>query len=270
MSNLIIRRENKQIQAFTEDLGNNVGMDMVLIPGGTFQMGSPDDEPERHEREGPQHSVTVPTFLMGQCPVTQEQWGAIASLPKINRELKPDPSRFKGGDRPVEQVNWYDAVEFCNRLSRKTNRTYRLPSEAEWEYACRAETITPFHFGETITTDIANYDGDYTYGRGSKGTYREETTLVKHFGVTNAFGLYDMHGNVWEWCLDHWHNNYKNAPTDGSAWLTDEESTSRVIRGGSWGDVPRDCRSAYRDVYNPVNTYLIVGFRVVCAVPRSS
>ncbi|MFM9160298.1 MAG: formylglycine-generating enzyme family protein, partial [Dolichospermum sp.] len=129
---------------------------------------------------------------------------AVAALPQVNQELKPNPSRFKGdgstlltNHRPVERVSWHDAVEFCARLSNYTKRPYRLPSEAEWEYACRAGTTTPFHFGETMTTDLANYNGNYTYGDGSKGVYREETTEVGSFKIANEFGLYDMHGNVW-------------------------------------------------------------------------
>ena len=190
-------------------------------------MGSPEDEKGRDEDESPQHRVTVSTFFISRYPVTQAQWQAIASLDKVDIDLKADPSRFKGDNRPVEQVNWYDAVEFCARLSRETGREYILPSEAEWEYACRAGTTTPFHFGETITTDLANYNGNYTYGSGPKGVYREETTPVGSFSP-NAFGLSDMHGNVWEWCEDNWHNNYEGAPTDGSAWL---EKMIIVLKG---------------------------------------
>jgi formylglycine-generating enzyme required for sulfatase activity len=213
---------------------------------------------------------------MGKYPVTQAQWKIVASLPQVNRELKPDPSYFKGDNRPVESVSWYDAVEFCQRLSQRTNRTYRLPSEAEWEYACRAGTTTPFHFEETITTDLANYcgtdDKDFgwsgSYGRGPKGEYRVETTAVDHFGIANAFGLCDMHGNVWEWCLDHWHGNYEDAPDDGRAWLRDDEDAPRVQRGGSWYYNPRNCRSASRDLKNPDHDNYNIGFRVVCEFPR--
>jgi formylglycine-generating enzyme required for sulfatase activity len=149
---------------------------MVLIPGGSFLMGSPEAEPDRSDNEGPQHKVTVPPFFMGRYPITQAQWRAVAALPQIKREPRPDPSRFKGDNRPVEQVNWYDAVEFCARLSAHTGRAYRLPTEAEWEYACRAGTTTPFAVGETITTEVANYDGNYTYNNGPKGEDRRETT----------------------------------------------------------------------------------------------
>ena len=197
----------------------------------------------------------VPEFFMGKYPVTQAQWRFVAELPQVKEELKPDPSRFKGAERPVEQITWYEVVEFCDRLSVHTDRAYRLPSEAEWEYACRAGTTTPFHFGETITTDLANYRGtDWkeqgwsgSYGEGPKGEYREETTPVQHFGIANAFGLCDMHGNLYEWCADHWHGSYEGAPEDGSAWLSDKDNARRVIRGGSWLNDPRYCRSAYRN-----------------------
>jgi formylglycine-generating enzyme required for sulfatase activity len=155
-------------------------------------------------------------------------------------------------------------VEFCARLSNYTKRPYRLPSEAEWEYACRAGTTTPFHFGETITTDLANYDGNKTYGKGTKGVFRKETTEVGSFQVANEFGLYDMHGNVWEWCEDDWHDNYENAPTDGSAWVSDKSNNNKkVLRGGSWYGNPGDCRSARRICYVAGFGNDFDGFRVV-------
>lgn len=200
---------------------------------------------------------------MGKYPVTQAQWRQVASLPKIDRNIDPNPSYFQGDDRPVEQVSWYDAKEFCLRLSQKTGRNYRLPSETEWEYAARANTTTPFHFGQTITTDLANYDGNYTYRKEPTGYYRGQTTPVGYFNIANLFGLYDLHGNVWEWCLDYWHYNYQGAPTDGSPWLASYTDTTRVIRGGSWGIFPSDCRCAYRNHFAidfPVNH---IGFRVV-------
>jgi hypothetical protein len=178
--------------------------------------------------------------------------------------LKPDPSRFKGDSRPVEQVSWNEAVEFCARLSAHTGRQYRLPTEAEWEYACRAGTTTPFYFGETISSDLANYDATITYGDGQEGGYQKQTTDVGCFPLS-AFGLHDMHGNVWEWCQDHWHSNYEGAPTDGSAWLSNDESEYRILRGGSWFFYPRFCRSAYRFFNFPDFRYKNIGFRVVCA-----
>ena len=264
----VVQRQQQSNSQFIEVLGENLILEMVAIPDGTFLMGSPEQERERSYNARPQHEVVVSRFFMGKYPITQAQWRFVASLPQINRELNPDPSRFKGDNRPVECVRWYEGVEFCNRLSRYTNRTYRLPTEAQWEYACRAGTTTPFYFGKTLTAELANYDATKTYGDGLKGEYRKETTPVDHFGVANAFGLCDMHGNVWEWCLDHWHGNYEGAPNDGSAWLTDDEKVSRVIRGGSWYDNPRNCRSASRYYNNPVFDYFRIGFRVVCEFPR--
>ena len=172
-------------------------------------------------------------------------------------------------------MSWYDAVEFCDRLTIHTNRQYRLPTEAEWEYACRAGTAAPFYFGETITTDLANYRGaDYeelglsgSYDDGPEGEYKGQTTPVGHFDSPNAYGLCDMHVNVWEWCQDHWHDNYEGNPTDGSAWLTDYEGASRVRRGGSWDLGPRCCRSAYRTGNPPINRDPF-GFRVSCSGQR--
>ncbi|WP_416666315.1 formylglycine-generating enzyme family protein [Egbenema bharatensis] len=278
-----IIRKPRRSQCFTEPA---IQLDLMLIPGDTFTMGSPEDELGRWDDEGPQHQVTVSTFLMGRYPITQAQWRTIATRTdlKVKQDLDPDPSDFKGDageasrneNRPVENVSWYEAVEFCDRLSRLTGHTYRLPTEAEWEYACRAGTETPFHFGETTTTALANYrgqddeddPGEYpgNYGRGPKGEYRETTTPVNYFDpLANSFGLCDMHGNVWEWCQDHWHDNYEGAPTDGSAWLTEEDEASRVHRGGSWNYRPRNCRSACR-YYYPGSRYNIIGFRVVCEV----
>ncbi|MCX5980667.1 MAG: SAV_2336 N-terminal domain-related protein [Nostocales cyanobacterium LacPavin_0920_SED1_MAG_38_18] len=278
---LIVKRRRQQSQYFIENLENTVQLEMVEIPGGSFQMGAPQTEKDSSDSERPQHQVNVPTFFMGKYPVTQAQWKAVAALPRVNRELKPNPSHFKGdgstsltNHRPVEQVSWYDAVEFCLRLSKHTKRQYRLPSEAEWEYACRAGTTTPFHFGETITTDLANYRGTDneafkwlgSYGQGPKGVYREETTEVGSFEVANNFGLYDMHGNVWEWCQDHWHDNYKGAPIDGSVWISNKESNNeRLLRGGSWFYDPGHCRSAYRDYGSLALNYYNIGFRVVCS-----
>lgn len=272
----IEKREKQKARFFTEDLGNGVTLDMVYIPGGTFTMGSPESE-ERYEgydgEEEPQHQVTIKPFFMGKYPITQVQWKAVASLPQVNRELNPDPSRFKGENLPVECVSWYDAVEFCDRLSQKAKREYRLPGEAEWEYACRAGTTTPFHFGQTITTDLANYRGtDYeeykwsgSYGQGPKGIYREKTTPVGSFNVANAFGLFDMHGNVWEWCADHWHDNYEGKPSDITIWLSSDNNELRLLRGGSWINYPDFCRSAYRFYYDAGRGYDYLGFRVVCA-----
>jgi formylglycine-generating enzyme required for sulfatase activity len=270
-----VKRRRRQSQYFIEDLGNRVQIEMVEIPGGQFMMGAPKTEKDSSSDERPQHQVTVPTFFMGKYPITQAQWQAVAAMPQINRELDPNPSNFKGANRPVEKVSWYDAVEFCARLSQHTGKSYSLPSEAQWEYACRAGTTTPFHFGETITSELANYRATETYGAGKKGRYREQTTEVGSLKAANNFGLYDMHGNVWEWCLDDWHRNYEGAPTDGSAWFSSDENLidrtgQAVIRGGSWIDDPASCRSAYRDFnFRDNRSYGLIGFRIVCAVGRT-
>lgn len=273
-SDLTIDRYLAQATGFIQDLDSNIQLEMMLIPGDTFVMGSPPEELEHQHDESPQHTVTVQPFFMGKYLITQAQWQAVAALPQVNRELKADPSEFKGANRPVEQVSWYEAVEYCDRLSQHTGKSYRLPSEAEWEYACRAGTTTPFHFGETITSELANYNATSTYGAGVKGTYREETTPVGSFKVANAFGLYDMHGNLNEWCLDDWHGSYEGAPTDGSPWLDDNDNLSNkqgsaVLRGGSWLDDPDYCRSAFRNYNFTRDAHSNdIGFRIVCAAGR--
>ncbi len=316
----IIKTSTYTASYFTEKLPDNIDLEMVSIPGGTFTMGTDDAEIERlvkkfdwdaYRREKPQHNVTLSPFFIGKYPITQAQWNAIASRTdlKVNIDLDEDPSDFKDPYqkdqetierwlRPVENVNWHEAVEFCQRLSKLTRRDYQLPSEAQWEYACRTaiepldlendETYPPFYFGETITGELANYDDSNTYADEPKGEYREQTTPVGQF-PPNAFGLYDMHGNVWEWCADDWHDDYDGAPNDGSPWLDDEEynnlnsekwgnsvksekqKTNTVLRSGSWLDTPVICRSAYR-----VDSFLgrkighyNIGFRVVCVFRRT-
>jgi formylglycine-generating enzyme required for sulfatase activity len=266
--NTINRRPFPNVKTITEDLGNGVILEMVEIPGGKFTMGSPASEAGREDDESPQHQVNISPFLMGKFTVTQAQWEAVASLPKVKTDLKPNPSNFKGKNRPVETVSWDDAVEFCARVSQRSDRTYRLPSEAEWEYAARAETTTPFHFGATITTDLANYNGNFIYGSAPKGNERKATTDVGTF-PPNAFGLYDMHGNVWEWCADVWHDNYNGAPTDGTAWSVGGDRSYRIIRGGSWLNYPAHCRSALRSEFKPDEIYNALGFRVVFSSPGS-
>jgi formylglycine-generating enzyme required for sulfatase activity len=260
-----MERRPLQVEGYREDLGEGVALNMVTIPAGSFLMGSPMDEPERVEHEGPQHEVTLGSFFMAQTPITQAQWRAVAGWQKLERDLKPDPSKFKGANRPVEQVSWLDALEFCRRLNQRTGQRYGLPSEAQWEYACRAGSTTPFHFGATLTPELANYNGNEAYGNGSKGTYREQTIEVASF-PSNGWGLHDMHGNVWEWCADHWHDSYNFAPGDDQPWLipaaADDEP--RLLRGGSGYSFPGYCRSAVRLHFLPGLANYDVGFRVVC------
>ena len=235
---------------------------------------------------------------MGQTPITQAQWRVVAGWQPPDgeswgRKLELNPSRFRGGNnqeggearlfdgeantdqRPVEQVSWEDAIEFCKRLSKRTGRNYSLPCEAQWEYACRAGSSTPFHFGETISPELANYACNYTYGDGPAGKHLMQTTPAGRFSA-NAWGLYDMHGNVWEWCLDQWHPNYDSdrVPKDGSAWVEadvkqadakkDDRIPERLVRGGSWYFLPKNCRSAVRFRLKSNQVLETVGLRVVC------
>jgi len=246
----VTKRQRHQSQFFRQDLGSRVTLEMVAIPGGTFYMGAPKSEKGSMNNEFPQHHVTVKPFYMSKYPITQKQWRIVAALPKVIRSLDRNPSGFKGDKRPVESVSWYDAEEFCARLSQQTGIVYRLPSEAEWEYACRAGTTTPFYFGETITSTLANYRGTETYASEFKHIDRGQTTPVGQFRP-NTFGLYDMHGNVWEWCADPWRDNYNDAP--------------RIMRGGSWVLNPRYCRSAIHIKSEPDVRDDSIGFRVVCS-----
>ncbi|MEH1847358.1 MAG: formylglycine-generating enzyme family protein [Nostoc sp.] len=259
-----IRQERGQAKYFTEDLGNGVTLDLVTIPSGEFMMGSLEGEEGSRANEYPQHLVTIKSFFISKYPVTQSQWWAVSALPKVNFNLKPHPSRFTGDNHPVERVSWHDAVEFCARLSIKTGSEYCLPSEAEWEYACRAGSTTPFHFGDTITSYLANYRGTTSYANAAPGEYRGATTPVGSFH-NNAFGLYDLHGQVWEWCADSWHDDYEDAPTNNSIWQSNDNNDYHILRGGSWYDIPVSCRSACR-VKGGRGGGLVsnVGFRVVC------
>ncbi len=278
------RKENSRY--FQEGLSSGIQLEMVEVPGGAFLMGNVESDSEESKRvyvhgvereirdslvkrrqwEAPQHMVKVSAFYMSKFEITQAQWRAVASLPKVYRELVSDPSHFKGGNRPVEMVSWEDAVEFCERLSRATGRRYRLPTEAEWEYACRAGTNTQFHFGDSITTEWANYQGKQPYGSSPKGTYRQQTLPVGTPGLANAFGLHDMHGNVWEWCLDTWHDNYQASPNDGRAWENGGILYLKVLRGGSWDSSAAECRSASRNRMTSTMRLNNIGFRVVIEV----
>ncbi len=248
----ITNRYPSEARFFTEQLGRDIALEMMQIPGGKFVMGSPPEEDERHQDEELQCIVAIKTFYISKFTITQKQYQAV---------MNENPARFVGKQRPVEQVSWDDAIAFCRQLSQQTGKNYQLPSEAQWEYACRAGTTTPFHFGETITTALGNYDPNFTYGLAPQGKYRQETTVVGSF-PPNAFGLYDMHGNVWEWCQDIYFDNYNIAPIDGAPRNSDRPHY-RSLRGGSWGDKPSSCRSANRIKYPQNFRSLLHGFRVV-------
>jgi formylglycine-generating enzyme required for sulfatase activity len=256
----IIERPSITVNRFMEDLDEGVQLAMVEVPTGEFRMGSPSSEDDSLDRERPQRLVHVPMFYLGQALITQRQWQVL---------MGKNPSYFKGDDNlPVEQVSWLDSIEFCQKLSAKTGRTYRLPSEAEWEYACRAGSEKPFAFGETITSMVVNYDGYHPYRKAPKGNYLAKTTPAGQFPA-NSFGLYDTHGNLWEWCLDEWVKNYSNAPVDGSARGDVDSRDSdkhHVIRGGSWDSNAAYCRSALRRYFTADFSLSYVGLRVVAVL----
>ena len=219
--------------------------EMVVVPSGSYEMGSPDWEVGRSEREGPLHRVTISDALaVGVYEVTFAEWEACVSEGGCYG-YRPEDEGWGRGRRPVINMSWEDARAYVGWLSRKTGRGYRLLSESEWEYAARAGATAPFHYGGTISTEQANYDGRYVYGTGRKGEYRGRTMLVGSFPA-NEFGLHDVHGNVWEWVEDCWHGDYKRAPGDGRAWTSGGECSARVLRGGSWNNLPRDLRSVFR------------------------
>ena len=252
--------------SFTEQLSDDITLEMILVPSGEFLMGGSNYEFNKSQDEIPQHSVNVHSFFMSRYPVTQSQWEMVSYLPKLERDLENTPSFFKGIDYPIDSVSWYDALEFCARLSVKTGRPYRLPSEAEWEYACRAGTDSPFHFGETIISRLANYNCNVRYSYETQGISRQKTTPVDTFRVSNLFGLCDMHGNVWEWCADPWHRNYENAPSTQIIWTGNGDPDYRVMRGGSWNSLPEFCRSSYRMKGKLEKRGNAIGFRVVLSV----
>jgi formylglycine-generating enzyme required for sulfatase activity len=274
---LRLRRQTTTVHRYVEPLPlaeDAIPLALIWIPGDRFLMGSPEDEEGRepvYTGSESQHLVEIPSFALGQYPITQAQWQAVAAMPQQKKELNPDPSGFKGANHPVEKVSWEDAQEFCARLAAKTGHGYRLPSEAEWEYACRARTGTSFHFGDTLSPQVANYNCSATYGtRGVAGKQIGQTTPVNQYNIANRFGLSDMHGNVWEWCQDDWHENYAGVPQDGTAWTAKNLSTARkVLRGGSWFDLPRTCRSAYRNYFSHIRSDNHIGLRVACSTPRT-
>jgi formylglycine-generating enzyme required for sulfatase activity len=232
---------------------------LIALPGGEFWMGSPDGEADRARDEGPRHQVRIAPFAIGQTAVTFAQYDAFA---QATGRVKPSDNGWGRGDRPVINVSWEDAVSYAAWLSRETGEQYRLPSEAEWEYAARAGTETPFWTGPCIHTDQANYDGNFDYnGCGANtGVYREKTVPVGSLPA-NPWGLHEVHGNVWEWVQDRYQDNYRGAPTDGSAWEAGG-SSARVVRGGSWLNVPRDLRAANRNGDGPDNRDNFLGFRL--------
>ena len=262
LENLYIKSASENSERkFVEKLPNKVSLEMMRIPKGSFQMGS-----YKNKEEQPVHEVTIQPFFMSKYLITQKQWKTVATLPQVKCKLNPEPSRFTGDSLPVERISWYDAQEFCARLSRRSSREYRLPSEAEWEYACRAGTTTSFHFGETLTSNKVNCN-DKLINIYEMDEHKQETTPVGSFPA-NTFGLYDMHGNVYEWCEDCWYPNYEEADNSRKARQQDDTSSVglslRVLRGGAWVCQPKNCRCAFRNYVEPNDRYSIIGFRIVC------
>ena len=248
--------ETKAITYYT----NSIGVKLVLIPAGEFVMGSPAAEDGRDVTESPQHKVRITKpFFIGACELTQKQYQSIMG------ESTP---RFEGANNPMEKVNWDDAVAFCQMLSRREGMTYRLPTEAEWEYACRAGSATPFYFGAAISPSQANYDTGAPYGPGDEDRM-DLGIKTKPVGsyLPNAFGLYDMAGNVYEWCQDLYADDYyAGSPAEDPKGP--DHGDYRVLRGGSWYNQPLSLRSAARQWAIPTSRYGMMGFRVVVELPQ--
>ncbi|MGL5793081.1 MAG: formylglycine-generating enzyme family protein, partial [Waterburya sp.] len=258
---LSIQRHQGKAKYIIINLSQDISLDLIGIPGGKFLMGSPVEEVEREVEESPQHLVAIRPFFLSKYPITQAQWQAV---------MNDNPSRFVESNiikskKPVERVSWFDCGLFCEKLSALIGRQFRLPTEAEWEYACRGQTQTPFHFGSTIGTELANYNGEDVYGSGFEGENRRKTTDVDSF-FANRFGLYDLHGNVAEWCADTWHSNYQDAPDDGGAWTSNNSKDLRVLRGGSWLHLPGNCRAAQRFKSTPKSKSDAFGFRIASSL----
>ncbi|MBF0183125.1 MAG: formylglycine-generating enzyme family protein [Magnetococcales bacterium] len=242
---------------FVEFTCRGVVQRMRWIPAGRFVMGSPVGEAERMDREGPQHEVTFAQgFWIFATACSQALWQAV---------MGENPSRFPGEERPVETVSFTDVQRFLDQIEQLLpGLQLTLPSEAQWEYACRAGTSTPFSFGNTISPQQVNFNGNYPYPGGEKGEHRKQTVPLASL-PPNPWGLFEMHGNVWEWCQDHEHRSYQGAPKDGSAWLNSAAPADawRVVRGGSWYDLARSVRSAIRYWYVPAYRGGYLGFRCV-------
>ena len=256
--------------AWFELLGDSVALTMVGIPAGCYWIGSPRDELGRFTNEGPERLVALEGFWISQTPITQAQWRQVmGSNPSNFIENRVDRDL-----RPVEKVSWHDAIEFCTRLREHAGRIYTLPTEAQWEYACRAGSTAPFHYGATLISELANYNANAIYGGSERGGFRSQTSPVSQF-PSNDWGLHDMHGNVREWCLDQWQDSYDDKPSNTQAFIVSDnhkavvDETTCLVRGGSWHRSPRHCRSAVRDYAMAARVSSDIGFRVIC-IPQDS
>ncbi len=255
-----------ETQRFVEDLGNQVTLELVAVPGGCFTLGNTvSDESESYDNERPPMRARVFGFYMGRTEVTQAQWREVASWPKVERDLPPSPSRYTGDDLPVDSITWDEAVEFCRRLTKRTGRPYRLPTEAEWEYACRAGATGLFAYGAVLLPTLENYDGSLPYRDEPAAPPRKKPTPAGSLGV-NAFGLADMHGNVREWCLDTYTSRLTGIHAQGAPVRNirqEEWAQHRTIRGGSWASLPDGCRCSIREGLHREELLTTLGFRVV-------
>lgn len=259
-----VTKEPGQAKLYKEALTPELNLDMVEIPGGVFCLGTPDEE-DTEGNESPRLVARVAGFFMGRTEVNQAQWKAVAALPKVKIDLAENPSQNKGDTLPVENVSWEEAVEFCARLSRKTGRIYRLPSETEWEYACKAGRITTFGFGATLSSTVENYESNLPYGEEPPVPPRKKPVPVGTL-VPNPFGLNDMHGNVREWCLDEYCKRFTSLHAVGAPTRNlrkPEDRLQHVIRGGSWAVSPNNSRSSGRDHDLQTSKNQLLGFRVV-------
>ncbi len=256
----LVSRTPEQTVAYAEELSPGNRLEMIQVRPGAFSMGGPANEPYAEPAERPVHQVQVSGFFLSRFEITQQQWAAVAASPRVSINLVAKPASFRGDDRPVEGVTWLEAKEFCARLSRLTGRLYRLPTEAEWEYACRAGTDTPFSFGQTIVSSLANYQATKPYSSEGLGEYRRGTLAVGSLEAANAFGISDMHGNVAEWCEDVYGYYSSGSQTDP---MGPASGRDRVVRGGGWRSYPWQCRSASRVGFDETLHRNDIGFRVV-------
>jgi formylglycine-generating enzyme required for sulfatase activity len=277
---LVVGTSTALAQDVPKAITNSIGMKLTPIPAGTFKMGSPRTEQGRTRKEL-QHEVTLTKpFHLGVFEVTQAEYiNVMKDVPNFRNRAAFKSDRGGSLQHPMENVEWRNAVEFCKRLSnrsteRKAGRKYRLPTEAEWEYACRAGSSKPFHFGSSIASGQANFNGNYPYGKAKPGAYRRKTAKVGSY-KPNAYGLFDMHGNVAEWCSDYYDPEYyEDSPAKNplgppvGVIETKYDDFFRVVRGGCWVDDARACRSAYRYRAMPATQYRLIGFRVVCIVTK--
>lgn len=246
-------------------LGDAVHLDLIAVPAARYRMGASVAEAHCGPYECLPRIVDTSPFYLARTPITQAQWRAVAALPAVTRDLAAAPSCFDGDAHPVECVSWLDAQEFCARASRATGHALRLPSEAEWEAACRAGTSTPFHFGQTLTGAHAHYAAHHVYAAEAPAAAPHGTAPVGAH-APNALGLQDMHGNIWEWCADRWHDSYADAPRDGRAWTDGGREEWRSLRGGSWADAPGRLRAAHRSGYAAASYNRLIGLRVALSL----